>query len=653
MAKKKHKKQEDYYPQRKMTVDVNRNNWNPTIHTERNPFAVRRESPMFKTNTMSMPTNTFLSRLEQGARVNPFGGSRETFLSKAKHKKHKLSPFGDGDKKISQSLLGFKSKPGKHKPKHKVKGKYNHWYIGDGYAPNAYSQQELRKAEKQLKEQKIKKELRKLHGESGEESLQRPQTQLEKARVIAENAKRRFEKSQEQYNKDLLAERYGENAAQTLIDNPNASEYSRLALAKDTRARERAEADAERLLKREQRYEKIRDTGAYKAADKYEQAKKRFLEHDLTKGAKKMITQRYSAKAQRAASRAKTATFGILGALTETGGIGDGRSAIAVGKRGGLSGYKTTGSRKGAGRPKGTYKYGLPVKELQKMQREQKRQFELQKLVAEQRAMETQAQREIQQAARVGPVGGQMSLMPPVEPRPMMVPQAQQQMPMMMPQQQETLLSDDDMQADFKGAMNAGFVTDDLVNGINAPPQQPMNPYAQQQMYQAQAPQGERNLFLSQAPVQMDYSRAMTVPEQAAAAFNARQSPQSVPGILVPDQSKLGQPNRPNPFGTRAKKWRPNFSMNVFKTNTTQPLKFQNTILKPVRRASTEPVVRQPSTSVLSNNNPIIVPAWKQQEDQMKKNERIRNVQGPTTYNYETTSTRQDGRPNARLPGDM
>lgn len=578
----KHKKSKQdvyYFPERKMKAEVVATSWNSTIHSGHNPFVAQRDYQMYHPSNMLMPRNVYLSNLERGASVHPFRGDGRMFVHNKNHK----------SKKYGLSLFS----------KSKYKGKKNKWWKGDGYKQISIEGYKQAQALAELKKAQLK--VMKLSG-----SIQiptEPRGEIERAKYYAEQSSKRLGTAVENYqnvlepNKKLKEQLKGLSAEQ-LINAPEAApessykekEYARLKVNKLKRETEKKIAREDKLLKRAQSYDRIRETPTYQALDYAQERAKEFKQHALTKGAKKLLTQKYSASAQRTAGRVKSATFGLISALTETGGIGDGRSLIPLGTKGGLSGY--TKNPKGAGRPKGTYKYGLPIKELMKAQREQKRQLEVQKLIAEQTAMEAEARRQIQQSRLPQQ---QMSRMPP------------QQMQMQQMQIPEETLSDNDLMRTFGEATQGSFITPELI-----------------QDQQQQIP-------IQQMPASP--SEGMSVTEQAAASFNSRTSPKAVPGLLLPNESKIGQPQRSNPFRLRAR-WRPNFGMNIFKTVTTQPLKFQNAILRPARVASTQPILRPANTNPLISPNSIIVPS-------------------PTIRTNTLSTTSMDGmRPRRIIPND-
>ncbi|MCK9370015.1 hypothetical protein M0R04_08940 [Candidatus Dojkabacteria bacterium] len=543
MAKKRHRKQKKQYyytEQRKMKPEV-LPTYNSMIYTGDNPF-VTKKNYSFGANLVYVPRKqVFFSSLGHNSMVNPFRGDGcKLFLRKSKSKKYGFSIW---------------SKPSKIKK-------------GDGYKSLSPSIQEFNKKQKEFERFR-----RRVMKKNGFEIEQEPHGALEKARFKSEKLQKQLSKDTEKWIsardkvKEYNSEGYygGEGGAQNLISasETDLREPRRAALSKARSERESQKAlkEYDKSLRRGERYERLRQTPVYGALSAIEERKKAFKEHALTKGAKKMLTERYSDKSQRISSKVKTGTLGLLNALSVTT---SGKSAIPIGRYGGLSGYgdgRVEVKQKGPGRPKGSYKLGLPIKEIEKMQREQKRQAEVQKFVAEQAAIEAESQRQIQ-AAR---------------------------MPQQPQMQMEQPLNDNQMMQTMGEATSSGFVTPELIEQQNVYSQTPS---------QMQTPN----------PTMQEAAVAMSVEEQAASKFNARTAPQAVPGMLIPEQSKIGQPNRPNPWRLRAK-WRPNLAMNIFKTITTQPLKFQNTVLKPTGRATAQPVLRPAVTNPLISPGSIITSA--------------------------------------------
>ncbi len=195
--------------------------------------------------------------------------------------------------------------------------------------------------------------------------------------------------------KDLIEKSGFKNLqAEQLIDFPER--YVRKKLGRDFEINELLEKRKdEEIAKREKRLEKEI------AKEKYRQS----IPGKITGGVesfgkgttnvlKSGLTKRYSPEARAMASKAKRGIFGVLDALTTSGGlIEDGAvSYTNVGPGGGLARVRQAASQKyGAGkvgRPKGSYKYGVPIQQIAAAERERKRQLALQQLLAKQKMNE-------------------------------------------------------------------------------------------------------------------------------------------------------------------------------------------------------------------------------------------------------------------------
>jgi hypothetical protein len=171
---------------------------------------------------------------------------------------------------------------------------------------------------------------------------------------------------------------------------------------------------------------------------------------DFGKGVGKALTKEYSSEMKTMGNKAKRATFGIISALTETGGLFEDTPSnlVGVGRSGGLARIKQRSQQtKGrVGRPAGSYKYGAPVQQLKAMERETKRQAAIQKYMAQQRILQAQLQSQAQ-------------------------PQMQQMQAQQIPQDiPEETFNDNELQQGFAEPMRSGFITPEMINQ-QIPPQ--------------------------------------------------------------------------------------------------------------------------------------------------------------------------------------
>lgn len=232
---------------------------------------------------------------------------------------------------------------------------------------------------------------------------------------------------------------------------------------------------------------------------------------------KKALETRYGRKAQVLSGRAKVATLGTLSAITQTGGIGDtGEELVGVGVKGGLSQIerRTTGSTRGAGRPHGTYKYGIPIDEYQEFKSKQERELRIQKEIEKQKLAALELEK--LKAQVQGTTKDIQQLREEPEQRRLPVP----------PQQGPSMPLPPEDNLNYIEGIEDQFVID---------------PREQERVRQEAA----RRIRIEQ--------------------FRAEQQPVVPrPGVDTSQYSKIQQPEQQNPWNLRAR-WRPNLAQNRFK----------------------------------------------------------------------------------------
>lgn len=483
------------------------------INSSRNPFY--NDSVTYFTPTFYKPR--FFSSLKNDSAVHPFIVFRKNGLtnirnikkknmtwSQAKRKYPYLSPVGDYDKDGVINIYDCKPfDPKRQGPKHKKPTRKQ-------MAALALSEK-LRKAKEYDKETDLEKAMEKL------KKAKREKLGIEERKKLLQEDFTRTSGASGLNVKQIM------NLPEEYIHKRLGPEYEGVSILERRKERELKEREKilKQNIKKSERYEKLKGQSWYKALGGIESAQKKFQESRLTKGAKAMFTERYSPQATAFGKKAERGIYGLMGALTTSGGmIEDGADSYTnIGPGGGLARVrqkmKQTYGTGQVGRPRKSYKYGAPIQEIKAMERERKRQAAMQMLMAQQAQQQRQQQFQIQQL-RQQEASMQTSQQPQM-------------------QYQQDMMNDNEAQMAFAQVTRSGpdqFVTPEMIAAQQ--PQQPQTPYV----------------------------TAMGNPlnEQGYAPEDAR----SIPGSQVSEYARITQPPKKNPWHLRAKT-RPNLMYNVFK----------------------------------------------------------------------------------------
>jgi hypothetical protein len=485
--------------------------YNSMLNSRMNPFfSTRKKLPT--RNNMALMHPIFLKPMKTNSALNPFTIFGNNKLKKnvkvsktnmtwdqVKKKFPKMNPFGDADKDGVENWMDCRPLNKNMQGKGHKKSKSEKAFIK---VKNLEEQRraEAKSSDLQLSMSKLKRQEERVKGA---------------AKEVEKTNREEIIKRERERLKGLSSEELLQAKDVKEFDTPQARREERVAqygLAKEGEKLAAQERKVDRDLKKAETYQRIKDTKTYKTLGKVENVIGDIGDSRLTKGAKAMITQRQSKGWDVATAKTKRATLGLLGELTTSGGMfEDGADDyIGIEPMGGLARVrqKLKQTRGKVGRPSGSYKYGMPVQQLRAIERERKHQLAMQRLAAEQRMMDIQAQKMQQQVQQVAQAS----------------PQQAQQMPT------QVQMYDEQMAMDQMSAGSDGFLTPEM----SEPRQMPM---------QMQAP----NSFQPQGQV-----------------------PQAIAGSQIPEWSKIQQPKKGNPWNLIAK-WRPNFGQNTFKNTPQQP----------------------------------------------------------------------------------
>jgi len=445
------KKRKNKQPKKLLKIYLEPRN-NPMFNSRMNPFFINKKLPLKK---MALRHPIFLNPMKKNSALNPFTifkgnklkdevkiSEKDMTWNQVKKKYPHMNPFGDADK---DGVPNWK----------------------DCRPLNKHKQDKGRRRSREIESYlRVKKRLEK--DDIKKSDLQIAMTKLKTQKEKVKTAKSEFDRTNIRQQKLREEERLKGLTGEELLrakkekidfDTPEARREERVAqyaLVKEGDRLADEERKVDKQLKKAESYQRIKDTGTYKALDKGEKILKDITDSRLTKGAKAMITDRQSKAWDTATTKSKKATLGILGALTSSGGMfEDGADDyIGIGTTGGLARVrqKMKQTRGKVGRPAGSYKYGMPVQQLRAIERERKHQLAMQRLAAEQRIIDIQAQKMQQQVQQVAQAS----------------PQQAQQMPTHV-----QMYNEDQAMSDISSGSD-GFLTPEMSEPSQMPQQMPM-----------------------------------------------------------------------------------------------------------------------------------------------------------------------------------